>query len=173
MKVLVIDDDAAVRQSLCRVLEGANYQVILAKDGQQAVERFKPGEVGLVILDLGLPIRDGWDVFERITSQSPTLPIIIVTGQANKRDVAVAAGVGALMEKPMDAQQLLETISHLLAEPVEARLRRLCGHTEDLHYYPSSEVSKLQRLRYYHPAPARRRIAGGTPWCTGSSLWPG
>lgn len=164
---MVVDDDAAVRLSLRKVLEEAGYQVVIAKDGQEAVERFDPAQIGLLLLDLGLPIRDGWETFERITSQAPALPIIIITGQSNKYDLAVAAGVGALLEKPMEAQQLLETIGRLLAEPPEQRLRRLCGYSQDLHYVPTAGLTMLQRLRRYHPTPPRRRLSGSAPWCAG------
>ena len=50
--------------------------------------------------------------------------------------MAVAAGVGALMEKPLDAAQLLQTMHELLIETEEDRLRRLCGYSRDVHYIP-------------------------------------
>jgi DNA-binding NtrC family response regulator len=90
----------------------------------------------LILLDLGLPNKSGWDTFEGFTSQNPTLPIIIITGQARQAKMAMAAGVGALMEKPLDAAQLLQTIQELLNEPEEARLRRMCGYSRELLYIP-------------------------------------
>jgi DNA-binding NtrC family response regulator len=97
-------------------------------------------------LDIGLPIRNGWDTFERITSQAPAFPIIIITGKANQYDTAVAAGIGALMEKPLDATQLLETIEQLLSESKETRLRRLCGYSHDVHNLPSKSAGFQQKL---------------------------
>jgi len=124
-KVLVVDDDTSVRESLGKVLQDAGYKVALAADGQEAVEQFEGGHVDLLLLDIGLPVKNGWDAFERITNKAPVLPIIIITGQANQHDLAVAAGVGALMEKPPDVTGLLNTMQELLAEPIEARLLRL------------------------------------------------
>jgi DNA-binding response OmpR family regulator len=93
----------------------------------------------LLLLDIGLPVKNGWDAFERITNEAPVLPIIIITGQANQHDMAVAAGVGALMEKPLDVTGLLETMQELLVEPIENRLLRLCGYGHGTRHAPSSE----------------------------------
>jgi len=127
-KVLVVDDDASVRKSLRKVLEDAGYKVALAADGQEAVEQFEGGRFDLLLLDIGLPVKNGWNAFERITNEAPVLPIIIITGQANPHDMAVAAGVGALMEKPFEVTELLSTMQALLTERIEDRLLRLCGH---------------------------------------------
>lgn len=158
MKVLVADDDAVVRKSLSKVLKDAGYEVILAKNVQEAVAEFNPRQIDLLLLDLNLPIQDGWDAFERITNEAPALPIIITTGEASQYDIAMAAGVGALMEKPLDAPQLLQTIRELLAEPKLARLRRLCGYEPDVRPVPSASGSVLRRLREHRPTPNRRRL---------------
>jgi two-component system, OmpR family, response regulator len=132
-KILIIDDDASVRKALGKVLEDEGYQIMLAADGREAIERFESGPVDLLLLDIGLPIRNGWDTFERIVSQALICPIIIVIGKANPCDMAVAAGVGTLMEKPLDVPQLLQTIQELLAESPDARLRRLSGCSHNTH----------------------------------------
>jgi two-component system chemotaxis response regulator CheY len=129
--VLVVDDDAAVRQSVTKVLEGAGYEVAAASDGEAAVVQFVPEQIDLVLLDLNLPLRDGWDVFERLTTRYPFVPVIIITGMPNQYRTALAAGASALMEKPIDVPALLKTMDELLAEPKEARLRRLCGYQQD------------------------------------------
>jgi CheY-like chemotaxis protein len=135
-RVLVVDDDASVRESLKKVLAEAGYEVALATDGQEAMDRFDPDQVDLLLLDLNLPIRGGWDVFERITTQYPLVPIIIITGLPNQYFTALAAGAGALMEKPIEVPTLLKTVEELLAEPKESRLRRLCGQLDDTRYVP-------------------------------------
>ncbi len=136
-KVLVVDDDASVRESLRKVLEDVGYEVALAGDGPEAVAQFEGGHVDLLLLDIGLPVKNGWDAFERITNEAPVLPIIIITGQANQHDMAVAAGVGALMEKPLEVTELLNTMQELLVEPMETRLLRLCGQGQNMHHVPT------------------------------------
>src|SRR5437773_10899838 len=66
-KVLIVDDDSAVRQSLSKVLRGEGYEVFQAADGREAVECHDPEQLDLLLLDLSLPFRDGWDTFERLT----------------------------------------------------------------------------------------------------------
>jgi CheY-like chemotaxis protein len=139
-RVLVVDDDAAVRRSIRKVLEGAGYEVATAADGQDAVIQFAPEHIDLVLLDLNLPVRSGWDVFERLTTQYPFVPIIIVTGLPDQYQTALAAGVGALMEKPIDVATLFRTMGELLVEPKAARLRRLCGYQQDIKHLPPPGV---------------------------------
>jgi DNA-binding response OmpR family regulator len=139
-KILIIDDDASVRKALGRVLEEEGYQIILAADGREAIEKFESDAMDLLLLDIGLPIRNGWDTFERISSQALVCPIIMVIGKANQCDIAVAAGLGALMEKPLDVPQLLQKIQELLVEPPDARLRRLSGCSHDAHFHPSQST---------------------------------
>ena len=93
--VLIVDDDSSVRKSISRVLKDAGYEVSQARDEQEAMTQFDSKQIDLVLLDLGLPNRSGWDMFEGFTSRNPTLPIIIITGRAGQFEIAMAAGVGA------------------------------------------------------------------------------
>ncbi len=145
--VLIADDDLSVRKSLGKVLKEADYHVIEAADGAEAVEQFKAGQADLLLLDIDLPIRDGWEVLKRITSQAPAFPIIVITGKDNQYDTAVAAGVGTLMEKPLDVAQLLKTIADLLSESKEARLRRLGGCSHNICHIPPARPSVRERLQ--------------------------
>ena len=134
--ILIVDDDAPIRESLRKVLQAEGYEVVLAADGLEALNRFDPERVDLLLLDLNMPGKSGWDVFERFTFINPLLPIIIITGRDNQCELAVAAGVGALMEKPLDVPFLLRTMTDLLAEPAEARLRRLAGFSSTRYAAP-------------------------------------
>ena len=149
-RVLIVDDDGSVRDAISSVLQEAGYEVLQAGDGQEALAQFDPKQIDLVLLDLGLPNKSGWDTFEGFTSQNPTLPIIIITGQAGQSEMAMAAGVGALMEKPLDAAQLLQTMQELLIESEEARLRRLCGYARDSRYVPGHIKSQGSRVKLTH-----------------------
>ena len=154
-RVLVVDDDESVRASLKKVLESAGCKVVLAENGQQAVERFAPGGIDLLILDLDMPVKDGWETFENLTRKDPCVPVIIMTGMANQRPILLAAGVGALFEKPIEVPVLLDTIKKLLAEPREQRLRRLCGDLEDTCFVGASAGLFEGRLRARAETPLR------------------
>lgn len=133
-RILVADDDATVRASVSEVLVIEGYVVIPAKDGQEAIELAASTQIDLVLLDLNMPVKNGWDTFERLTRDHPLLPVIIVTAKPNQLFTAVGAGVGALLEKPMDIPILLRTIQRLLAESVQTRLARIAGQDTEFHY---------------------------------------
>jgi two-component system response regulator MprA len=126
--VLVVDDDTSVRESLGRALRSENYDVALAGDGQEALRSFNEGYVDLVLLDLNIPLKGGWDVFERISALNPLLPIIIITARSEQYELAATAGASALMEKPLSLPLLLGTITKLMNEPVAKRLHRIVTH---------------------------------------------
>ncbi len=143
-RVLVVDDDESVRQSLGKVLQVAGYEVVLAAGGLEAAVRFDTHPIDLLLLDLGLPNQSGWDVFERLTTLHPFVPVIIITGLPNQYRTALAAGVGALFEKPVEVPALLTRMEELLAESAEMRLRRVAGRLEGTLYVPSSGGSSRQ-----------------------------
>lgn len=137
--ILVVDDDSSVRQMLGRVLVGEGYLVSEASNGVEALEVAANHPLDLVLLDLNMPVKSGWDAFERLTTENPFLAVIIITARPNQLFTALGAGVGALMEKPLDFPQLLKTISALLAEPAETRLKRLVGKPSHFRYLPADE----------------------------------
>ena len=133
-RLLLVDDDPTVREMIGRVLTEAGYTVMLAANGQEALDFAAATEVDLVLLDLNMPVKNGWDTFERLTTANPLLPIIIITARPNQLFQALASGVGALMEKPLDFPTLLATIRTLLDEPAEKRLARIAGKRSEFHY---------------------------------------
>jgi len=133
-RILLVDDDPTVRDSLNDVLVSEGYWVIPAENGQQALDRANKSSVDLVLLDLNMPVKNGWDTFEQLTREHPLIPIIILTARPNQLFTAINAGVGALLEKPMDIPMLLRTMETLLVETTEQRLARLAGIGTEFHY---------------------------------------
>jgi len=124
-KVLLADDDRSVLDALGAVLESEGFDVDRAADGHAALEKFRENRADIVLLDLNMPVRGGWDTFERLMAIDPLLPIIIITARPDAYRVAVTAGATALMQKPLHIPQLLEAMREMLAEPVEQRLGRI------------------------------------------------
>ena len=116
-RILVVDDDRAVREMLVRVLIGDGYLALPAADGPEALKSAATIRFDLVLLDLGMPGWDGWKTFENLARQHPGLAVIIITAKPDQRAIADAAGVRALFEKPLDFPELLQTVGQLLAEP--------------------------------------------------------
>jgi len=136
-KILLVDDDPAIRQILVRLLTEENYLVLTAANGVEALVLSSSARFDLVLLDLNMPVKDGWATFEQLTSDSPMLPIILITGRPNQFFPALASGVGALLEKPLDFTKLFHTIHELLEEPVADRLARVAGRSSAFNYVPA------------------------------------
>ena len=144
-RILVVDDDSSVREMLARVLVGEGYLVCAAADGTAALEIVAAKKIDLVLLDLNMPGKSGWDIFERLTAENPLLPVIIVTARASQLFTALGSGVGALLEKPLHFPKLLQTIQQLLAEPAESRLARMAGSPADFHYVHGSRKEQKRQ----------------------------
>ena len=136
-KILLVDDDPAVREILGRLLTEEGYVVLPAANGQEALHLAASTEVNVVLLDLNMPVINGWDTFERLTTENPLLSIIIITARPNQLFSALASGVAALMEKPLDFPRLLQTVRSLLEESPETRLARIAGKPSEFHFLPT------------------------------------
>ncbi len=144
-RILLVDDDPTVRESLNNLLVAEGYSVIPAENGQHALDLASQSSVDLVLLDLNMPVMNGWDTFERLTAEHPLIPIIIATARPNQLFMALNAGVGALLEKPMDIPTLLQTMKNLLAESAEQRLARLAGEKAEFFYKPATADCETNR----------------------------
>jgi DNA-binding response OmpR family regulator len=115
-RILLADDDSAVRRMLFRVLTDEGYFVIPACNGREVLQSTATGNVDLAVLDLSAPLDDAWKNLEQLRAGHPELPIILITARSNQVFPSLVSGVKAMMEKPLDLPKLLRTISDLLAE---------------------------------------------------------
>lgn len=109
-KILVIDDERLVRESIAIYLEDSGYNMLEAEDGLQGIEFFQQHQPDLVICDLRMPEMDGLEVLKQLTEMSPDTPIIIVSGAGQIHDVVEALRLGALdyLVKPITDMAVLE-----------------------------------------------------------------
>jgi CheY-like chemotaxis protein len=154
-KLLVVDDDHSVRESLKKLLETEHYDVHPARDGVEALDYFRSSPTDLVVLDLNLGTDDGWKIFHTMAELNPFVPTVIITAEFDQRERAVAAGVEALIEKPIDVPVFLKIISDLLAETSEQRLERVCGNDEYCRYVARHYEPFLSLLNERHSAPLK------------------
>jgi DNA-binding response OmpR family regulator len=124
-KILLADDDAGVREALGLVLKSEHYDVVFAKTGREAAAKFIEDVPDLVLLDLNMPDRDGWDAFDLMNQTHPMVPVIVITARPQQYRQATELGIDALMEKPLNLPLLLATITDLLAESETKRMQRL------------------------------------------------
>ena len=116
--LLVVDDEVKIRNILKEILELEGYHVLLAKDGQQALEMIEKNTMNLVLLDLRLPGLEGMEVLKRSMKLKPGLPIVIISAHGTITTAVEATKLGAydFLEKPLEAQRVLLTIRNALAQ---------------------------------------------------------
>lgn len=110
-KILVVDDEEAVRRFLQRILEDAGYDVITAANGQKALDKVSQFDIDLVLLDIKMPGIDGFEVLERIRQHS-NIPVIMVSALGEVASTESSLGLGAddYVTKPFSTRELLARI---------------------------------------------------------------
>jgi DNA-binding response OmpR family regulator len=117
--ILLADDDPAIRQTLGEVLVLEQYHVVFAATGRETAAKFISCLPDLVLLDLNMPDRDGWDAFHLMNTTHPMVPVIVITARPHQQERAAGLGVASLMEKPLDIPILLKKVRDLLENPRE------------------------------------------------------
>lgn len=121
-KILIVEDNPMNLDMLSRRLVRAGYQVISAEDGLRAQEVAQREQPALILMDLSLPVVDGWEATRRIRANARTshIPVIALTAHALTADrlTALAAGCNDFDTKPVEMQRLLSKIRALV--PVSA-----------------------------------------------------
>jgi len=117
-KILLVEDNEMNRDMLSRRLERKGFQVVMAVDGQQGVNLAASEIPDLILMDMDLPIIDGWEATRRVKAGENTrgIPVIALTAHAmvGDRDKAIAAGCDDYDTKPVDFPRLLGKIETLL-----------------------------------------------------------
>ena len=119
-KILLVEDNEMNRDMLSRRLMRKGYEVIIAVDGQEGVEAAKNELPDLILMDLSLPVLDGWDATRQLKAwpQTKHIPIIALTAHAmaSDRETALVAGCDDFDTKPVEWSRLLEKLQHHLKE---------------------------------------------------------
>lgn len=117
--VLVVDDDDGVRGVSCRMLQRLGYGVSTASNGLEALVCYQanPGMISLVLLDLAMPVMDGYDCCRELCRLDPHVRVVVVTGHApRERDPAWGgAAVRSVLYKPFTAEALEQAVRQALA----------------------------------------------------------
>jgi CheY-like chemotaxis protein len=117
-KILLVEDNEMNRDMLSRRLERKGYQVVMATDGAQAVAMAESEAPSLILMDMSLPVLDGWEATRQIKAKPETrsIPIIALTAHAmsGDREKTIEAGCDDYDTKPIEFPRLLEKIGTLL-----------------------------------------------------------
>ena len=120
IKILLVEDNEMNRDMLSRRLERKGYSVVLAVDGQQGIDKVAADPPALILMDMSLPVLDGWEATRRLKADQRTqhIPVIALTAHAMQGDEQKAkeAGCDDYDTKPVELERLLGKIEALLAK---------------------------------------------------------
>jgi CheY-like chemotaxis protein len=120
-KILLVEDNEMNRDMLSRRLERKGYQVFIAVDGEQGVKMAKSESPHLILMDMSLPVMDGWEATRQLKADPTTraIPVISLTAHAmtGDREKALEAGANDYDTKPIDLPRLLSKMEALLSVP--------------------------------------------------------
>ena len=119
-RLLVVDDDAAIREMLNLVLVSEGFDVTTVADGASALastERIRPD---LILLDMKMPVMDGWQFLQRYRQQpGPRVPVVVVTAAQDDRRLAADVGADGYVAKPFSIDDLLRVVHRCIGAPCE------------------------------------------------------
>ena len=117
-RILVVDDNSTIRDSVAKLLERAGYAVTAAADGEEALNRLQDSEKpALILLDLCMPVMDGWQFCRAQTKDArlASIPVVLFSGESDLADHAADLKSAAILEKPVHPEELLRTVGRLCA----------------------------------------------------------
>jgi CheY-like chemotaxis protein len=153
-KVLVVDDDPAVRKSIDRVLTGKGYAVITAETGEEALRKLNEEKYDLVYTDIRMPGMSGLEVAEQVKARKPWTPVVIITGYGTDaaQARAKAAGVSSFVHKPLSPAMIEDSARDALAAPT-VQVLALPAPVEAPRAEPAVRGSALLNILLFFAAP--------------------
>jgi CheY-like chemotaxis protein len=119
-KVLVVDDDAEIRDGVRQLLENRGHSVVEAADGEAGIRQLADPEIDVVLIDLLMPTKEGLETIREIRSAHPNKKIVAMSGYGSKDlylPTAVRFGAEVFLTKPFTPGELLAAMARLLSEP--------------------------------------------------------
>lgn len=141
-RILVADDEADIREILCSILKKEGFEVIPARDGNEALQLVKDQKPDLVILDFLMPGLNGVEVCQALKKDPATepIPVIIVTAYPNQKEQGLAAGAVDFMSKEVENIDLMTRVrSALKVRHITNELQRAIAYIEELEKKLSKE----------------------------------
>ena len=117
-RILVIDDEAAIRDSLRMILEYEEYRFLGASNGQEGIAVAQRERPDLVLLDIKMPGMDGMEVLRTLRAADESLPVVMISGHGSRSDTvdAIKAGAADYLEKPLSSERVITTIKNELTK---------------------------------------------------------
>jgi two-component system response regulator AtoC len=155
MRVLVVDDDRSIRRTLEKFLQGEGYEVVTAADGNEALERVRDGSPDVVLLDLGLPGKDGFEVLAAIQArpEGGSLPVVVISARDDMQSTVRAVQLGAFeyLVKPLDVDLVREIVRRATSSRAASQrlarivLEQASGHSIDAIIGASAQMREVYK----------------------------
>jgi CheY-like chemotaxis protein len=113
--ILVIDDDPSILSTVSDILEFEGFPVATASNGAEGLRCVEQARPALVLLDMRMPVVDGWEFARLLRQRGITLPIIVMTAAQDARRWAQEIGANGYLAKPFDLTDLVDTVKRLAA----------------------------------------------------------
>jgi CheY-like chemotaxis protein len=146
--ILVVDDDPDLRRSLAEVLEEEGFEVSCARNGEEALRALQGSPPSAILLDLTMPVMDGWTFRERQRNDERLahIPTVVISASFSDARSVSALEADAFLSKPFEVSRLTETLQRLCAAPVDEPASRRA---------PAVERRRKQRARAAGTRPRR------------------
>ena len=108
--ILIVEDEDRLAAFVAKGFKKYGYSTVVATDGEQALEISRSTTYDAILLDLGLPKKDGWTVLKELRDRGDRSPVIIMTARSESRQTAVAALANDYLQKPFRFKELLEVV---------------------------------------------------------------
>ncbi|MFC1748385.1 response regulator transcription factor [Pseudomonadota bacterium] len=181
-RILIIEDEAAIRTGLVDVFVFHGFEVDWAEEGPQGLEKALTGNFDLILLDVMLPGMNGFDICNKIRSEDPTQPIIMLTAKGSDEDIIQGLSLGAddYVTKPFSVAQLVlrvqavlrrtraatESSNHIgLGDSIEIDVANLCGKRGDEAFkFTRREMAVIEYLHSNKERPVSREELLNKVW---------
>ncbi len=120
--ILVVDDDPDILEALSEILEAEGFEIRRARNGKEALERLEPDPPQLILLDLMMPVMDGWEFAQRMRQRPSVadIPLIVLSADRNVGSKALDIGAVGHLAKPFELNDLLEMVRRALKGPPDS-----------------------------------------------------
>ena len=116
--ILVVEDEQGIREAIGIYMKNQGYNVILAANGKEGLEKIETNDIHLAIVDIMMPIMDGFEASDYISKKKPHIPIVALTAISEEinKELFVAASIKKVLSKPVNVEELYDTILQLVTE---------------------------------------------------------
>jgi two-component system OmpR family response regulator len=115
-QIMVVDDEAGVRELVCDALRIAGFETLQANDGMSALTALRTAKPDLLIIDINMPLMDGFDLVERLRTQNDLTPVLMLSARSDRADITRGLSLGAddYVTKPFGLEELLLRVKAIL-----------------------------------------------------------